>query len=339
MHRFPKVAAASLALAALGAGVGVVAGAQPLSMTTTAPTVYVAQTDGYVAVVNASTGTLTKEIQVGPTSADTDFVAVTPDGSTVYASNNATNTVSVISAATDSVTSTISISGPAGIAITPNGQFAYVGDSTGVAVISTADNAVVANVDMGATEAVAVTPNGTTVYATGSTNGPKAPCPVDVCVTPIATATNSPGTPIPDAGGADVVVGPGGRLVYATNAAPIGDGPLAVISTATGALTKRVKFGNAAGSVWSVAANSKSIYVVSRYDSLGRLVVVGASTLKVVGVIKPGFGGFPHFMVISPNGTEGYVTTGTRGLVEVNLVTDSVIGSVPLTDAYGLAIS
>jgi YVTN family beta-propeller protein len=78
-------------------------------------------------------------------------VAVTPDGSKVYVAN-LSNTVSVISTATNVVSATISVGdGPVGVAFTPDGSRAYVAnqfDHT-VAVIATASNTVVATIKAG----------------------------------------------------------------------------------------------------------------------------------------------------------------------------------------------
>ena len=54
-------------------------------------------------------------------------VAVTPNGAYAYVTNSGSNTVSVISTATNTVTATITVgSDPYGVAVTPNGEYAYV---------------------------------------------------------------------------------------------------------------------------------------------------------------------------------------------------------------------
>jgi len=98
-------------------------------------------------------------------------VAVTPDGSRVYVTNNglATKTISVIDTATNTVTATINVpSPPYGIAINPAGTRAYVGlGFQNVAVIDTTTNSVVATIPVGfGALCVAVNPAGTAVYAT-----------------------------------------------------------------------------------------------------------------------------------------------------------------------------
>src|SRR5262245_54825693 len=66
-----------------------------------------------------------------------------------YVTNQNDNTVSVIDTATNSIIATVPVgSGPAAVAVTPNGRFAYVVNqlSNNVSVISAANNTVVATV-------------------------------------------------------------------------------------------------------------------------------------------------------------------------------------------------
>jgi YVTN family beta-propeller protein len=72
-------------------------------------------------------------------------VAVTPDGSSVYVSNEGGATVSVIDTTTNTVIATITVGdSPFGVAVTPDGTRVYVANATGdsVSVITTATNTV-----------------------------------------------------------------------------------------------------------------------------------------------------------------------------------------------------
>src|SRR5579862_2011107 len=107
-----------------------------------------------------------------------------------YVANIGGNTVSVINTSTKTVVATIPVGdGPLGIAISPNGAFAYVvnnhdtasGDS--VSVIKTATNTVVATVKVqSAPFSAVVTPNGKFVYVTNANSN---------TVSVISTATNT----------------------------------------------------------------------------------------------------------------------------------------------------
>jgi YVTN family beta-propeller protein len=57
-----------------------------------------------VSIIDAATNTVTATITVGDISADPNGIAVTPDGSKVFAAIPAFNTVAVIATATNSVT-------------------------------------------------------------------------------------------------------------------------------------------------------------------------------------------------------------------------------------------
>ena len=107
-------------------------------------------------------------------------------GAVLLASSNSDlNTVSVIATATNAVVATITVDEyPVGVAVTPNGAFAYVANSGSntVSVIATATNAVVATITVGAgPETLAVTPNGDYVYVANFAS----------TVSVIATATNA----------------------------------------------------------------------------------------------------------------------------------------------------
>jgi YVTN family beta-propeller protein len=95
-------------------------------------------------------------------------VAVNPAGTRVYVTNQSSNTVSVIDAATNTVTATVAVGAtPQGIAFNPSGTRAYVTNfsTQDVSVIDTAINTVTATVAVGARPlGVAVNPTGTRVY-------------------------------------------------------------------------------------------------------------------------------------------------------------------------------
>ncbi|MGA7384174.1 MAG: YncE family protein, partial [Methylocella sp.] len=85
-----------------------------------------------------------------------------------YVANVASNSVSVIDTATNTVVATIPVRAAAeGLAVTPDGTHVYVTNisSDHVSVIATATNTVVATVAVGSyADGVAVTPDGTHVY-------------------------------------------------------------------------------------------------------------------------------------------------------------------------------
>jgi YVTN family beta-propeller protein len=108
-------------------------------------------------------------------------LAVTPNGQQVWVADTGPQTgqptlggISVVSAATDKVTSTISLpwADPRKIAFSPSGATAYVTTAGGLVVINTATQKVEAFVPgLGNPEDVAVSPDGKTVYVTNTVQG------------------------------------------------------------------------------------------------------------------------------------------------------------------------
>jgi YVTN family beta-propeller protein len=118
-------------------------------------------------------------------------LAVTPDGSQVWVADSGPQTglpslggISVISTASDTVTSTLNLpTDPRVIAFSPSGATAYVTSGEGLYVINTATLKVVAVIHgLGNPEGVAVSRDGNTVYVTNTVQGV-----VDV----ISAATNN----------------------------------------------------------------------------------------------------------------------------------------------------
>ncbi|MCL6094554.1 MAG: YncE family protein [Actinobacteria bacterium] len=94
--------------------------------------------------------------------------AVAPDGSTVYVANRGSDTVSVIDAYTDKVTSTIKVGlEPDAVATSSNGAFIVVAnlDDNNINIVNTRTNQVVTTVStLQEPDAVAVTPNNHYAY-------------------------------------------------------------------------------------------------------------------------------------------------------------------------------
>jgi YVTN family beta-propeller protein len=168
-------------------------------------------------------------------------VAVTPDGSHVYVTNQVSDTVSVIETATNTVTATVGVGKrPAGVAVTPNGAFVYVGNAgtfdvvASVSVIDTATNTVTATVPVGNLPVgVAVTPDGSRIYVANAG---------DNTVSVIDTATNTVTATVGVGVGPEgVAVTPDGSRVDVANA---GDNTVSVIDTATNTVTATVGVGS-----------------------------------------------------------------------------------------------
>jgi YVTN family beta-propeller protein len=102
-------------------------------------------------------------------------VTVSPDGKTVYVTNDVQNVVDVISAASNRVTAAIAVGQlPWQLALTSDGGTLYVadGDSDAISVISTATDAVTNTISVsGDPVSVALTPDGSRLWVGGLTSG------------------------------------------------------------------------------------------------------------------------------------------------------------------------
>jgi len=111
-----------------------------------------------------------------PVGARPTAVAVTPDGAKVYVSNYLGNSVSVIDAGTNVVTTTVAVGlAPAGIAISPDATQVYVVNqgSNYVNVINVAlDSLAGSPLSVGnGPESIAISPDGQRAYVTNATDG------------------------------------------------------------------------------------------------------------------------------------------------------------------------
>src|SRR5207247_3230729 len=146
-------------------------------------------------------------------------LAITPDVRFGYVVKLTSNDVSVLNTATNTVAATVAVGfGTFGVAITPNGAFAYVtafGDrcaNGGVWVISTATNAVVATVPLaGCTTGVAIAPDGALAYVANNSSS---------TVSVIETATNHLVLAVPVGSSPHgVAIPPEGGFAYVTPSA------------------------------------------------------------------------------------------------------------------------
>jgi YVTN family beta-propeller protein len=146
-------------------------------------------------------------------------------------------------------------SGPSAIAITPNGKKAYVANchSGTVTPIRTATKTTLKAISVGACpEAIAITPDGESAYVVARH-----------VVTPIATATNTAGTPINAhqmiavSYAQSIVISTDGKIAYVADALT---GQVTRISTATNTALKAIPVG-IGPDVIAITPDGKTVYV------------------------------------------------------------------------------
>ena len=242
------------------------------------------------------------------------------------------NTVSVISTATNTVTTVIhdpSFNYPFPVAVTLDGSKVYVANygldhpPYSVSVISTATNtatAVINDPSFNMPDSIAVTPDGHKVYV--------ANCVGDK-VSVIHTATNTV-TTIKDPSFSEAVgvaVTPDGRTVYVVNNGPNFDGnTVSVIDTATNRVTETITLPDGKGpNAVAVTPDGSQVYVNNDSD-IGGVSVIATAT-NTVGSI-PTVDGFTTGVAVTPDGRKVYAVNGHSDNVSViATATNMVVGS------------
>jgi YVTN family beta-propeller protein len=291
--------------------------------------VYVAnQAAGTVAIIDATSNSIVNTITIPPicsgeicNSPLTVGVAINPNPNKPFAyvtntgSVGTTGFVTVINTQTQTiVTPSITVgSHPFGVAVTPDGAFAYVtngapGTENSVSVINTSTNAVTKTISVGNNPTgVAVNLGGSFAYVTNAGDG---------TVSVINTTTNAVTNTL-SAGSAPYFVAftPDGSRAYVTNQIP--DGAVTVINTSTGTVLTTVSLGSLPTQV-AVTSDGTTAYVVNASsDSVSTIDTstnnVGDGTIAV-GSSPFGIAVSPpesHTLTLGPPGTTATFTFNT----------------------------
>ena len=151
--------------------------ATPVGVAVAASKVYVTHDSGDLAVIDKTTRNVTTPLNFG---IGTLGVTLNRDGTRLYVSNSSNGHVHVVDTATNTLITSIAVSEPRGLALSPDDSRLYVA-SNGSGVnpqllsIDTATNTLRPNGEQVGVRlspyGVAVSPDGTRVYVTGQTNG------------------------------------------------------------------------------------------------------------------------------------------------------------------------
>src|SRR5712664_228295 len=207
-----------------------------------------------------------------------------------YVAQNASNSVWVINTMTDAPVAVIPVQfSPLGVALAPNGKFAYVTNTgavcdlcpvnqpSSVSVIDTATYRVVATIPVGQYPAgVAITPNGAFAYVANYNSNSVS---VIDTVTNSVTATVTVGT-----GPWGIAITPNGALAYVTNYT---SASASVISTATNTVLATVALGSPA---WGVAITPNGAYAYATTPGTNHVSVINTATHTVVATVTAGCG-------------------------------------------------
>ncbi|MDB5157222.1 MAG: beta-propeller fold lactonase family protein [Mucilaginibacter sp.] len=122
---------------------------------------------GTLYVINTDNNSILKKIDIG---LEATGLVASPDGSTIYLTNDYLNTVSAINTTSYAVTDIPVGQAPYNITVSPDGSRVYVSNLTSqsVSIINTATNSVIQSLDMPSVpQGLSVSPSGTEVYVTG----------------------------------------------------------------------------------------------------------------------------------------------------------------------------
>jgi YVTN family beta-propeller protein len=262
--------------------------------------------------------------------------AVTPDGGSVYVTNAGSDSVSVISTATNTVVAIIPVgddfpahfrwtfldhwrrSDPVHVAITPDGTRAYVTNagSNKVSVINTKAHAVTGTVSVGRNPLdVALTPDGTKAYVANAGSN---------SVSVINTGTNAlVATVAVGAHPLKIAITPNGANTYVADA---GANSVTVIKTATNTVVNNLRVGANPVDV-SISPNGTRAYVTNAGSKSVSVIDTAAKT--VVATVGVGF--IPVHVSVSPDGAHAYVTNaGSNSVSVIDTSTNGVIAVVPV---------
>ncbi len=268
-------------------------------------------------------------------------ITINAAGTLAYVTNSNYTTVSIIDIPSNTVSGIITgFDGPSGLAITPDGTYAYVnnyggpegvgsGNGKTVNVVDLTNNTIVKTITVDqAPAALAVSPDGDYVYVINYVNGTPGSGTMNVIQTSDNTVT---GTVYGFFGPFDIAITPDGNYAYVTNFGsnnffPFGTTVNAVDLTSN-TITATITLGIQPAGIaitpdgnYAYVTNYNTLYTSTYFSSL----VAGQGTVNVIDiatntVIPPTIvvDQSPANIAISPNGEFAYVSNYTSNTINV----------------------
>jgi len=253
-------------------------------------------------------------------------IAITPDGTKAYVADYTSNTVKVITIASNSITTIIDgFNGAFGIAITPDSTKAYVTnqDNNTISVIDIETNTITTTIPgFSNPRFLAITPDGTTAYVPNQNND---------TVSVINTESNSITTIIDGFNGPfSIAITPDGTKAYVTN---LNDTIIRVINTEDNTITANIT-GTAISNLIAITSDGTTAYATNQDNTVSVIDIESNEiTNTIIGFDNP-FG-----VAITPSGSTSYAYITNRGnntvdvvLIKINILPPSSIdGEVLVT--------
>ena len=204
---------------------------------------------------------------------------------------------------------------PFGVAITPDGNYAYVANSGSgtVSVIATATNAIIATITVGSGPFdIAITPDGNYAYVTN--NSSASVSVIDTNTNTVITTITTPSGPV------TIAITPDGNYAYVANIS----GSVSVINTTTNTIVNTITAGTNPFGV-AITPDGNYAYIVNRGSN--NISVVDTSTNTVVTTIP--VGPTPQNITFTPDGNYAYVTNGgSETLSLIDISSNTVISTI-----------
>lgn len=279
--------------------------------------------DHHVTIVSTDTAVPSAKI---PMDGPVQDLAVSPDGSTVYATTQATegpweNTgaVHVINVASASVQKVIPVGrAPGQVLLTPNGAKAYVSNvaDSSISVINTVSKTVSSTITLGvASHRGSMSPDGSKIYYPKIFGG----------IAIVAVASNTVVGEIAtqsDSWVAPPVFTPDGRRAFTVDKTPDrqegretirGTSFLTEIDLSKNSLSSPISLTNGGPSMYSGPLNIVISPDGSRLFAVGYgITVLSLPSLKAVGTVEPGSGVEPGELTMVPDGSKGYLRPSSQ---------------------------
>lgn len=239
-----------------------------------------------IAVVDLARGEVVRRFAAGR---DPDDFDVSPDGRTLYVSNEEAGQLTVLDAASGAVHATVRVGdGPEGVAVSRDGRFVYVAceGTNEIVVLEAASNAVVRRVPTGTRpHAVAFPVDGTRALVTAETSGT-----LDVLELPSHASARHVRLGAPVAHPTGVALAPNGEHAWVANGR---EGSVVEIDLARLEVTRRIH--GVGTRPWGMALtpDGKKLYVAAGPD----VAVVDVASARVAKRIRVGDG--PRGVVVA----------------------------------------
>jgi YVTN family beta-propeller protein len=269
-------------------------------------------------------------------------VALSPDNKKAYVANSNGTTLSIIDTKSNTVTGTIGgFDGPSGIAITPNGAFAYVnnyggpdgvgsGNGTTVSVVDLKANDIIDTITVGqAPAALAMSPDGKFVYVINYVDGNPGTGTMSI----LSTKNNMViGTISGFSGPFGIAITPNGKYAYVTNFGSNNFAPIGTTVSIVNLFDRKIVTSVDTSGIqpsgiaitpdgrFAYVTNYNTLYAGANFSNLtagqGTVNIIDTKTKKI---IPPtiAVGQSPNAIAISPNGKFAYVTDFTSNTVDV----------------------